>query len=354
MTAKERRRTAFRNRTKPTEKSLKERQRWSGGGDSPFKDGFEFFKPERDKNTIRILPPTYDKVDLKEAGINTDNQDESNYGLYVWVHYGIGANRNQYLCLNQMKGQACPICEEREEALRNGDTEYAAQLKPTHRNLVWVLKRSVGEFKDPMLWLMPKAKVDDELVQRQSYTDPTDEDSIPEIFQVDDLHSGYDIIFNYTPGSGSKFAQYTGVDIARRSTPAAPAKFMKKIEDFIFDNPLTSVLKFHDYDHIASAFNATAKKQSNDSKDTHDSVDYDTSDHGKEEEEDIYTDSEDSVDEIVNSDFEELVLRAVDLGVSEEEAVRMDEEELKSKIAGLERRKAVKERLKELREKKKK
>lgn len=57
-------------------------------------DAVKMFKPNDKDNTIRILPPTWEKP--------------KHYGLDIWVHYGVGPDRQTYLCLHKMKSEKCP------------------------------------------------------------------------------------------------------------------------------------------------------------------------------------------------------------------------------------------------------
>ena len=78
-------------------------------------------------NTIRFLPPTWKKPE--------------HFGYDIYVHYQVGPDRGTYLCLHKMKGEPCPICEERVEAQRHGDEKYAKELEAKKRVLVYLVDR---------------------------------------------------------------------------------------------------------------------------------------------------------------------------------------------------------------------
>ena len=78
----------------------------SKGYDSPYTRDLQSFKPAEGKNRIRLM------------GV----PGETNHSVTIHVHYGVGADRASYLCLNHNddsitggKGE-CPICAEQLKA----------------------------------------------------------------------------------------------------------------------------------------------------------------------------------------------------------------------------------------------
>ncbi len=203
-----------------------------GGGDFDkyIDDSLKMFKPADGDNLIRILPPTWDNAD--------------HFGLDTWVHYGIGPDSQTYLCLDKMKGEACPICDERARAVKDGDTAYADKLKPTKRVLVYLIDRN-SEKDGPVVWSMPWT------IDRDLCKLVVDKRS-GEVLPIDDPQNGYDIEFE-RKGKGDR-TQYIGLAIARRESDVGNDRWLDQIQDL----PLPQTLKYYAYDHINHVFGGQA------------------------------------------------------------------------------------------------
>lgn len=177
-------------------------------------------------NVVRILPPTWD--------------DAEHYGHDIYVHYEIGPDKGTYLCLNKMKGEKCPICEERKRAQNEGDEEYAKKLEPKKRVLVYVIDRN-KEKEGIKVWAMPWT-LDRDIVKVSV------DKRTGEVLPIDHPDDGYDVMFERT-GKGPR-TEYVGVSIDRKSIPLDNDKAL----DFAQEHPLPTLLKFYPYDHIASVF----------------------------------------------------------------------------------------------------
>ena len=215
--------------------------------DALFKSEYKVFSPnELGDYRIRILPPTWE---------SEDDEDGLTYAYTVYVHYGIGPDDARYFCLNKMKNQPCPICEEYQRARRAGDEEYAKKLRPTTRALVWLIDRA-NEEDGPMLWAMPWS-VDQEIARRV-YDDVT-----KELLPIDDPFEGYDIMFSREGPSGKpQYMKYVGVDIARRPSPLfRNEEDIEAVAEYIIENPLPQTMIFYSYDHIKSVFDGGIEQQ---------------------------------------------------------------------------------------------
>lgn len=177
-------------------------------------------------NVVRLLPPTWD--------------DAEHYGHDIYVHYEIGPDKGTYLCLNKMKGEKCPICEERKRAQNEGDEEYAKKLEPKKRVLVYVIDRN-KEKEGIKVWAMPWT-LDRDIVKVSV------DKRTGEVLPIDHPDDGYDVMFERT-GKGPR-TEYVGVSIDRKSSPLDDDKAL----DFAQEHPLPTLLKFYSYDHIASVF----------------------------------------------------------------------------------------------------
>lgn len=217
----------------------------SEGGKSQFdsyiRDNVKMFKPKNGDNVIRILPPTWDNPE--------------HFGLDLWVHYNVGPDNQAYLCAHKMKGEQCPICDERAKALENNDSEYADQLKPTKRVAVWMIDRN-DEKEGPILWTMPWT------IDRDICKLVVDKRT-GEVLPIDHPEEGYDIEFE-RKGQQQR-TEYIGIAIARRSSDLGDDKWL----DYIEKNPITDLVQYFDYDHIMRAFAGGGKPKKGGDDDDH-------------------------------------------------------------------------------------
>lgn len=231
--------SGFKYRSRDPESTFRRADGAGGGNDSFLKDVVRFFKPAEGDNTIRILPPTWD--------------DAEHYGLDIHVHYGIGPDNAAYLCLDKMKHKPCPICEERKRAAAAGDTDYADELRPQRRVLMYVLNRE-KERDGALAWSIG-GRMDQDIsslcVDRKSNA----------ALEIDNPDEGYDLEFTRT-GTGMK-TRYSGMMVARRPSPLDNDKAL----DFVQEHPLPEQLVFYSYDHIKQAFAGTARKGKDDDED---------------------------------------------------------------------------------------
>lgn len=197
-----------------------------GDFDVFIKEHVKTFKVNDRDNNVRIVPPTWDKPE--------------HYGLDIYVHYRVGPDKQSYLCLHKMKGEPCPICDERGKALAQGDEEYARSLAPTRRVLVYLVDRD-NRRDGVQAWAMPQT-LDQNIVKVS--VDKTSGEVIP----IDDPEEGYDVFFE-KKGS-QRTTEYVGVQVARRSSPLDEPDAL----DFAMDNPLPDQLVYYSYDHIAKEF----------------------------------------------------------------------------------------------------
>lgn len=207
----------------------------SGGSlyDVYVKDSIKTWKPADGDNTIRILPPTWD--------------DPKHYGVDIWVHYGVGPDRQTYLCLHKMKGEPCPLCEEHQKAVRDGDEEYARELRPTRRVLVYLIDRD-HEKEGVQAYAMPQS-MDTNILQVS-----VDKRS-GEVLSIDHPEAGYDISFE-KKGTKDR-TKYEGIQVARRESDLGREEWL----DFAVDNPLPDQLIYYEYDHILAAFGGSTKQR---------------------------------------------------------------------------------------------
>ena len=181
---------------------------------------------------LRILPATWDNPD--------------HWGLDVYVHFGIGPDNAAYLCLEKMKGEKCPVCEERKLAEKGGDAEYIKSLAPVKRVIMYAIDRA-DEAAGPKVWPAPWTV--DKDICKQAIDKQTGD-----LYFIDDPEEGYDV---HLDREGEKMKTKYFVSIARRSTPLGKEAKQEEWLEFIEQNPLTEVLNYFDYEHIKNVFAAS-------------------------------------------------------------------------------------------------
>ena len=280
-----------------------------------LKDDVNMFKVNDGDNLFRPLPPTW--------------EDAEHYGMDIYVHYGVGADNATYLCRNKMLNEACPICEERERADSDGDADYAKELSPKKRVMIYLIDRD-HEDKGPQVWTMPWG------LDRDICKLSVDKRS-GEVMYLDDPEDGYDVEFEKT-GTGLT-TKYEGVAVARKPSDLGDDAWLDQIEE----HPLPDILNYFEYDHIDAIFNGgsggakdeekgeESPRNSRDKKDTDDDPEYtveDIEDMSRRKLEKLAKELKIDKEEVKESDDDQLIdilLDELGLGegdpeVSEEEA----------------------------------
>lgn len=224
-----------------------------GDYDVYLEDGVKLFKADK-TNTIRILPPTW--------------KGAKHYGYDLHMHFGVGPDRQSYMCPNKMEDDAmayadriedsdrnlaaalrahrgkCPICEEREVAVAAGDDDLAKQLGARKRVLVYLIDRN--KEKDGLLaWAMPWT------VDRDICAISIDRKT-GEALPIDHPQEGFDVFFD-KKGEKDR-TEYLGMQLDRRDSDLGDDKWL----DQAMREPLPTKLVFYDYDTIAKAFGGGA------------------------------------------------------------------------------------------------
>lgn len=212
--------------------------------DTYLREDVKTYKPADGTNLIRILPPTW--------------EDPKHFAIDIWVHYGVGPDDQAYLCLHKMKGEDCPICEELQRARRDREgEEYVKSLEPTRRSLFYLVDRD-NEKEGVQAWAAPFSRIDQAIV-KVSVDRRTNE-----VLPIDDPDDGYDVSFDR--GGKGIGTQYSGVAIDRRPSPLGKDEWL----NFAIDNPLPTILEYHDYDHIAKVFGGGDNRSQRDSRSSRD------------------------------------------------------------------------------------
>jgi len=99
--------------------------------------GIPIYKVRDGRNRIVIVPWTVRTNKHPDYIRNGDYPAKGDVEsmMDVWVHPNVGPMDEDVLCLANMFGQSCPICEERKDLFDRGDKDNAVPLFPKHR--IW-------------------------------------------------------------------------------------------------------------------------------------------------------------------------------------------------------------------------
>lgn len=218
------------------------RAKQQGGMYDQFTDPrFPTFKPHAGDNYFRVMPPTFDW-----------DKWGRHYGIDIYVHSNVGPDHQQYLCLDKMKNERCPICDARADLMRDSDQEAADEIKVAKRVLLWIIDRR-EESAGPKLWSMSWS------MDRDINSMSTDKRS-GEVLRIDHPENGLDLeMERQGTGIGTK---YVGLRLARRESPIhEDLPRQKEWLAFVQENPLPTVLNYYDADHIRKAMFGKAERR---------------------------------------------------------------------------------------------
>ena len=111
-------------------------------------EGVDLFSLKNDKAVrVDILP-----YELTESNEFAD-VGELHYERTYWVHRGIGAEQNSYVCLRKTRGERCPICEYRAKLMKDPDADenLIKDLAPKERQLFNVID-TMDRDKGVQIW----------------------------------------------------------------------------------------------------------------------------------------------------------------------------------------------------------
>ena len=222
---------------------VEKRAKQTGGSfESYIREDIPVYKVKEGTNILRILPPP--------------SRDYDHYGIDIFTHYGIGVEKNTYLCPNKMLDKPCPVCEEHSSVLSTfGGRQLTDQdkdnLRPFNagkRVLTYVIDRN-EEDKGPQAWPGPwTLDRDINNLRQDKFTG--------EILWIDDPEVGFDVAFT-RQGTGLS-TKYVGVDIAKRESALhRDANKATAWLKFVTNNGLRDILIYREYDRIHKALHQT-------------------------------------------------------------------------------------------------
>lgn len=219
-------------------------RRKSGAFDSPVAEHIKTFNPKAGDHDVRILPPQWEGA--------------KHFAVDLWMHWGIGADSNSYLCPAKMNSAECPLCDERIRAQKDNEPELAKALRPGERTAFWIIDRK-NEKEGPMVWLCPSGV-------EKAICGLAEDKKTGEVFYLDDLEEGYDVSFTVTGEQLRK--KYEQIQVARRPSPVSDsADDAEEWIKYISENPIPDILVFQDPDYLKNALEGGVRMPDEDDED---------------------------------------------------------------------------------------
>lgn len=92
-----------------------------------------FFSPTEGKHRINIIPYTIKSKNHPLVKRGEAEIGEQDYIMDFYVHRGVGPSEKSVLCLKNIYGKPCPICEYAASLRKKGKEEESKALKPSRR-----------------------------------------------------------------------------------------------------------------------------------------------------------------------------------------------------------------------------
>jgi len=225
----------------------------------PYLDpSYKLYITQDGDNQIRIVPP----IEVRDLGM---------FGRDIFIHRGVGPNREIYVCLKKMWGEACPRCMKQtpelwEQAKVDEKVkDIAKSYFPEYKVLVWVIDRK-ADSDELKLFPMPKTIAEEILVQSNRKETQV---------MIDVAHptQGRDVYF--TRYKDNDYTKYKGIQIGETATPLPSwAAEQRKHFDEVIIKP--------DFDEFAEA-EAMTSRQNQSSEDAAEAPKVTEQDDGKDE-----------------------------------------------------------------------
>ena len=174
-------------------------------------DGIELFKPEKEGAImIDILP-----YKTKEGNPFCDAGEE-HYERTFFVHRGIGAKNNSYVCPARTFEKRCPICEWREKETKDpdGDEKKLKGLAPKERQLFNVVDHRQPD-KGVMLWEVSFHNFGKLLDSRIKNSDD-EEDGYAWFYELSDDGLTLKVTLDESQFDGQKYLEASAIDFKPR------------------------------------------------------------------------------------------------------------------------------------------
>lgn len=198
--------------------------------------------PKDGTHIVDVIPYTAGKHDpLVSKGDPT-------YTFECWVHTRVGTNKVMLLCMAEMYGEPCPICEERQKLHKQGAREELwKKLFPKRRNLYNIICYDKDEEKKGIqIWDISYHYFEKQVLAISKK--PSRSGGAEKLVNFADIENGKSVSFTVEPAKSKEdFPSYLGHSFDERDY---------EIDDTLLDSAvvLDEVIHRPSYDEVSKAY----------------------------------------------------------------------------------------------------
>jgi len=201
------------------------------------------YKAKKGQNQIDVLP-----FIAKTANSPRCAKGDVDYLLDVRVHRRVGPQRDDFLCLEEMYGKRCPICEHRRELMEDGESkDVYKKFYPQRRVMYNMFDLTAEGKKKVQLFEVSHNKMEKEIQEEaETYSDG-------ELLIFFDPTDGMSVTFR---GKEATFEGAEFIDIKKVSLEERDKQYK---EDEILEKTyaLDELLVIPTYEEVSNSFHAT-------------------------------------------------------------------------------------------------
>lgn len=201
------------------------------------------YKAKKGQNQIDVLP-----FIAKTANSPRCAKGDVDYLLDVRVHRRVGPQRDDFLCLEEMYGKRCPICEQRRELMEDGESkDVYKKFYPQRRVMYNMFDLTAEGKKKVQLFEVSHNKMEKEIQEEaETYSDG-------ELLIFFDPTDGMSVTFR---GKEATFEGAEFIDIKKVSLEERDKQYK---EDEILEKTyaLDELLVIPTYEEVSNSFHAT-------------------------------------------------------------------------------------------------
>jgi len=203
---------------------------------------------------------------------NNVSEGELDYAIEWWQHRSIGVNDDSVICLKKTFGKPCPICEDMEKKIAEGEDQSEINaLKPSWKVMYNVIDKNSGK-SNIQLFIQSRQLFHKEMLKEMNVQEAVG----GEMIYPADIENGYTVLFraNDDTFKGNKFFNFSNFAFIKRD------KYdYSVIEDTI---PLDSILRILSYEEIACMYYQLDEDDIQEEKeDAHNNVEVEDNDEEK-------------------------------------------------------------------------
>lgn len=198
--------------------------------------------PKDGTHIVDVIPYTAGKYET------IVDKGDPTYTFECWVHTRVGTNKIMLLCMAEMYGEPCPICEERQKLHKQGAREELwKKLFPKRRNLYNIICYDKDEEKKGIqIWDVSYHYFEKQVLAISKK--PSRSGGVEKLINFADIESGKSVSFSIEPAKSKEdFPSYLGHSFDERDY---------EIDDAILDSAVVLDEAVHrpSYDEVSKAY----------------------------------------------------------------------------------------------------